>query len=255
VKTKFPLGLIYGLARPRSPDATVLLSCAVAAITLLPLRNVFDTVPPITFAATLVLFMAPGFLLSQWLLGDDLSGFAHIPVGFVVSTGVFGLLGAPTLILHLSTDYYLLAAGVVLCAFLAVAAWRTSRAKPRAAQPSTKDTFYGPTAGPLWAPFWLLCGVLAFVGIRRVPNSYDDAWVYLSWVRDFSDSDGLTLRDPYFGDKVAEFSRAKINGWLLEQAALSRVSGLDTIEMVLRYLTPSLVLVAVLMVYALAARC
>jgi Family of unknown function (DUF6077) len=104
----------------------------------------------------------------------------------------------------------------------------------------------------LWAPFWLLCGVLAFVGIRRVPNSYDDAWVYLSWVRDFSDSSRLALRDPYFGEKVAEFSRAKVNGWLLEQAALSRASGVDTIELVLRYLTPALVVVALLMVYALA---
>jgi hypothetical protein len=39
---------------------------------------------------------------------------------------------------------------------------------------------------------------------------------------------------------------------LLEQAALSRVSGLDTLELVLRYLTPTLVIVALLMVYALA---
>jgi hypothetical protein len=39
---------------------------------------------------------------------------------------------------------------------------------------------------------------------------------------------------------------------LLEQAALSRVSGQDTIELVLRYLTPTLVFVALLMVYALA---
>ena len=60
------------------------------------------------------------------------------------------------------------------------------------------------------------------------------------------------MRDPYFGEKVAEFCRAKVNGWLLEQASLSRVSGLDTIELVLRYLTPTLVIVALLMVYALA---
>jgi hypothetical protein len=39
---------------------------------------------------------------------------------------------------------------------------------------------------------------------------------------------------------------------LLEQAALSRVSGLDPIELVLRYLTPTLVVVALLAVYALA---
>jgi hypothetical protein len=67
-----------------------------------------------------------------------------------------------------------------------------------------------------------------------------------------ANSERLALRDPYFGERIAEFSRAKVNGWLLEQAALSRVSGMDTIELVLRYLTPTLVLVALLMVYALA---
>ncbi len=252
MKTQSPEGLIGGLVRPKSPDALVLLCCAVAVIILLPLRSISDAFPPIAFLATLVLFMAPGLLVSHWLLGDDLYGLASLPVGFAISTGVFGLLGVPALILHLSTDAYLLAAGIVLCAFLAVAAWRTSRAKPYVMEPPTKDSSYGPPARWLWAPFGLLCGVLAFVGIRRVPNSYDDAWVYLSWVRDFSDSERLGLRDPYFGEKVAEFSRVKVNGWLLEQAALSRVSGLDTIELVLRYLTPVLVVVALLMVYALA---
>src|SRR5829696_9811500 len=105
---------------------------------LLALRNVFDAFPPIIFAATLVLFMAPGFLLSQWLLRDDVSSLAHIPVGFAISTGVFGLLGVPALILHLSIDAYLLAAGLVLCIFMALAAWRTSRARSHAVEPPTK---------------------------------------------------------------------------------------------------------------------
>jgi hypothetical protein len=251
VKTHSPAGLVGGPARPRFPDALVLLSCAVATILLLPLGNISEAFPLIAFAATLVLFMAPGLLVSYWILGDDLSGFAHLPVGFAISTGVFGLLGVPALILHRSIDAYLLAAGIVLCAFLAVAAWRTLRVKPRAVELSAKHTSHGLSAGLLWMPFGLLCGVLAFVGLRRMPNSYDDAWVYLSWVKDFSESDKLALRDPYFGEKVAGFSRAKVNGWLLEQAALSRVSGMDTIELVLRYLTPTLVVVALLMVYAL----
>lgn len=244
---------VGGLTRSRSPDALVLISCAAAVILLLPLRDLSAAFPPVAFAATLVLFAAPGLLVSNWLLGDDLSWLAVVPVGFVMSVGIFGLLGVPALILHLSTDAYLLAAGVMLCAFLAIAAWRTLRAKSRTAEPpGMTSTPYGPPAGLLWVPFALLCGVLAFVGIRRVPNSYDDAWVYLSWVKDFANSDRLALRDPYFGEKVAEFSRAKVNGWLLEQASLSRVSGLDTIELVLRYLTPALVIVALLAVYALA---
>jgi hypothetical protein len=239
-----------GLTRLRSPDALVLLSCAAAAILLLPLRGLSVAFPPVAFAATLVLFTTPGLLLSHWLLRDDMSGAALVPAGFAISTGIFGLLGVPALILHLSTEHYLLAAGTLLAAFLAVAVWRTLR--PGAPAVESSDPPYGPPAGWLWAPFALLCGVLAFVGTRRVPSSYDDIWVYLSWVKDFANSERLALVDPYFGERIAEFSRAKVNGWLLEQAALSRVSGLDTIELVLRYLTPALVVVALLMVYALA---
>jgi hypothetical protein len=224
-----------------------------AVILLVPLRGLSGAFPPVAFAATLVLFTAPGLLLSHWLLRGDISGLAVVPVGFAISTGIFGLLGVPALVLHLSTENYLLAAGALLAAFLMVAAWRTLRVKERAVEsPPEQDAPYGPPAGWLWAPFALLCGVLAFVGLRRVPSSYDDIWVYLSWVKDFADSERLALRDPYFGERIAEFSRAKVNGWLLEQAALSRVSGLDTIELVLRYLTPTLVIVTLLMVYALA---
>src|SRR5918995_1051035 len=242
-----------GLARLRSPDAVVLLSCAAAVILLLPLREISVSFPLLTFAATLVLFTAPGLLLSHWLVGEDTSEAALVPVGFAISTGLFGLLGVPALILHLSTEDYLLAAGTLVAAFLAVAAWRTLRVKAPAAESSAEqESLYGAPAGLLWVPFALLCGVLAFVGIRRVPSSYDDIWVYLSWVKDFANSERLALLDPYFGERIAEFSRAKVNGWLLEQASLSRVSGLDTIELVLRYLTPTLAIVALLMVYALA---
>src|SRR5215210_3830197 len=242
-----------GLTRLRSPDTLVLLSCAAAVILLLPLREPLGVFPPLAFAATLVHFTAPGLLLSHWLLREDMSGTALVPVGFAISTGIFGLLGVPALILHLSTENYLLAAGMLLAAFLAVAVWRSVRPKERTVETSPEsDALYGPPAGWLWAPFALLCGVLVFVGTRRVPSSYDDIWVYLSWVKDFANSERLALVDPYFGERIAEFSRAKVNGWLLVQAALSRVSGLDTIELVLRYVTPALVVVALLMVYALA---
>ncbi len=238
------------MTRLRSPDALVLLFSAAAVILLLPLRDLSGAFPLVAFAATLVLFTAPGLLLSHWLVGEDMSGAALVPVGFAISTGIFGLLGVPALILHLSTENYLLAAGTLLAAFLVAAAWRTLRPKEHSSP--EREAPYGPPAGWLWAPFALLCGVLAFVGIRRVPSSYDDIWVYLSWVKDFANSERLALVDPYFGERIAEFSRAKVNGWLLEQASLSRVSGLDTIELVLRYLTPTLVVMALLMVYALS---
>src|SRR5215213_2494090 len=70
-----------GLTRLRSPDALVLLSCVVAVILLLPLRELSGVFPPVAFAATLVLFTAPGLLLSHRLLRDDMSGAAQLLLG------------------------------------------------------------------------------------------------------------------------------------------------------------------------------
>jgi hypothetical protein len=236
--------------RARALEGLVLLSSAGSAILLLPLRSVSVSLPIVSFAAAMVLFMAPGVLSAHWLLRDEIRGAAVVPVGFAISTGLFGLLGVPALISHSSIEAYLWAAGAVLAAFLLGAAWRTLRGGKTVT--AGDDPSYGPPAGLLWLPFALLGGVLAFVATRRVPNDNDDIWVYFSWVRDFASTERLALREPYFGERVGELSRVKVNGWLLEQAALSRVSGLDTIELVLRYLTPTLVIVALLAVYALA---
>ena len=239
-----------GLVRLRSPDALVLLFSAAAVILLLPLRDLSVAFLPVAFAATLVLFMAPGFLLSHWLLGDDMAGPTLVPVGFAISTGIFGLLGVPALILHLSTEDYLLAAGTLLAAFLAAAVWRTLR---------PKEHFSPEREAPLRSSGGLVVGTfrvsLRGSGLCGGQEGAQQLRRYLGLPvvgEGLRDSERLALLDPYFGERIAEFSRAKVNGWLLEQAALSRVSGLDTIELVLRYLTPTLVVVALLMVYALA---
>ena len=205
---------------------------------LLFLRDAVGALPLLPFAAGFALFLAPGFLVSGWFFGGDVRGVAVVPVGFASSAGLFGLLGVPFLILHLPIRVYLWCSGVVLAAFLAAAAWRTLRGGAPAGYPPERAS-----AGWLWAPFAVLAAVLAFVSTRRAPGSYDDVWVYLAWVRDFSVSGALARRDPYFGEPVQALSRVKVNGWLLEQAALSRVTGVDPIEMVLRCLTPTLAVI------------
>ncbi|MDP9410036.1 MAG: DUF6077 domain-containing protein, partial [Actinomycetota bacterium] len=245
-------------SRVRSLDAAFLLSSVAAAVLFVLPRAVLEAVPPLAFAATFLLFMAPGVLATRLFFRDHLSGLAVVPVAFAVSTGIFGLLGVPVLIFHQSIGFYLWSAGAVLITSLATAGWkalRTGKPAGEAAGPVAEGDYggqYGPRAGWLWAPLALLGGGLAFVATRRVPSSYEDIWVYLSWVRDFASAERLALREPYFGERVGELSRVKVNGWLLEQAAFSRVSGLDPIELVLRYLTPTLVVVALLAVYALA---
>ena len=97
----------------RMLEPYIVLLSAVALTLIGPLRSTFAEVPLITFLATLFLFMVPGVLLSHWFLAEYVSGPAVVPVSFVISVGIFGFLGVPTLILHQSLGSYLLIAGAV----------------------------------------------------------------------------------------------------------------------------------------------
>ncbi|QIN83719.1 hypothetical protein GBA63_14570 [Rubrobacter tropicus] len=105
--------------------------------------------------------------------------------------------------------------------------------------------------GIMWVPFLALVGVLAYVARITAPSSYGDIWVYLAWVREYLGGGGLASAEPFFGGEVG-LSRARINGWLVEQAALTRISGIDLVDLVFSYLNPFLVVVALLAFYALA---
>ncbi len=230
-------------------DAAIVASSAGALILLGPLRGVIDAFPLLAFLSAFFLFLVPGVLLSHWYLGEHFSGASLVPVSFAISTGIFGLLGVPMLILHLGLGAYLLLAATVVAAFLAAAVVRVSRGltpeggKDGTPSPSSFDW--------LWVPFALLSTALVGASGARVPFFYDDIWVYLAWVREFLSTDRLALYEPYFGNETG-LSRVMIDGWLLEQAALSRASGVDPIELVLDYLAPALVVVALLAFYALA---
>src|SRR5215204_1907750 len=88
--------------RSRSLDVPIAVVSAGAVILVGPLRGVFDAYPIVPFAGTLFLFVMPGLLLAHRFLGDHFSGAALVPVSFVISSGVFGLLGVPVLMAHLS---------------------------------------------------------------------------------------------------------------------------------------------------------
>jgi len=235
--------------RPRSLDVPIVLSSAGAMILVGPLRGVFDAYALLPYAGTMFLFVMPGLLLTHWFFADRFSGAAMVPVSFALSAGIFGLLAVPVLMVHLTLDAYLWVVGAVFAAFLAAAMIRVSRRRPPEEPEDAAPG--GPYLRWLWAPFLLLSAVLAAVSRVKEPHPYNDLWVYLAYVRDFLEADRLALREPYFGD-LTEVSRVQINGWLLQQAALSRISGIDPVALVVDYLAPTLVFVALLAFYALA---
>ena len=234
-------------SRVRQLDLPIVLLSAAALILVGPLRGALEEYPLILFASTLFLFMVPGVMLAHWFLGELFWGVALVPVSFVISTSIFGLLGVPVLMLHLSLEAYMWVIGAVLSAFLTAAMFRVALRSVTAED----DVPRGDSSLWLWIPFLLSSAVLAFVCRVKVPHPYNDIWVYLAYVRDFLSTDKLALYEPYFGNQTW-LSRAQINGWLLEQAALSRISGIDPVELVLGYLAPTLVIMVLLAFYALA---
>ncbi len=236
-------------SRVRQLDGPIVVLGVGAMILVGPVRGALEGYPLVLFASALYLFMVPGVLVGHWFMGERLWGAALVPFSFVISIGLFGLLGVPLLMLHLGLDAYMWVFGVVLSVFLTVAMFRAARGRPPAR--GEDDAPSGSSSRLLWIPFLLSSAALAFVTRAKVPHPYNDTWVYLAYVREFLSTEKLALYEPYFGNETG-LSRAQINGWLLEQAALSRISGIDPVELVLRYLAPTLVVVALLAFYVLA---
>lgn len=230
-------------------------SCLLALALLGPLRSLTVASPIIAFASTLVLFLAPGALLAWWFARGLFPGPALFPAAVALGIGVYGLPGVPALLLHRSLDFYLAACGVVLALFLVAAVIVAVVAGSRRPEPIGEREAGGaaPVYWLLWVPFVLLGGGVVFLTGVEVPWVDGDTWDYLAWVREYLEPGRLAVQDPYFGTDVG-VSRVLINGFLLEQAALSRVSGIGPITLALKFLSPTLAAASMLAFYALGRR-
>ena len=219
----------------------------VAAFTVIgPLRGAFASVPGVMLLATLVLFSTPGVVIVRWFFREYFSGAALAPAAFVTSVGLFALLAVPMLILQATLAAYLWACGITVTACWLAAVVSTFRPERAAGGVELSDR-----GGLLWVPFAALVAALAYIARITAPSYYGDVWIYLSWIREYLGGDRLASVEPFFGGDVG-LSRARINGWLLEQTAVARVSGVDPVDLAFSYLNPALVVVAFLVFYALA---
>lgn len=233
-------------------EGLALVLALVSLIILVPLRPLLSPVPVLLFLAALVLFLIPGFLFSSVVLNTDFPGAARLPAAFALSTGLFGLVAVPFLALQRSFTEYLLTCGVILALALGFAIYRLVLGE--SSGPAIIDSPSRTLSDLLWVPFLGLAGVLAYVAavVQEEPNG--DSWIYLSYVRDYTNSDNLTLYNPILGGQAADSYlsfRTSINGWLMEQSLLSRVSGIPPVNLVLDYLAPTLVVISLLAAYAL----
>ncbi len=255
------------LQRFRPFESVVVVLCLVILILLGPLRGFMTGLPPlVAFLGSFVLLTAPGALLVRWFARGLFPGPALIPAAVTLGMGLYGLVGVPALLLHVSLNFYLAVCGVILALFLTaatlVATTLTARppddhpasdgsggTEPGGTEPGVTDAGLHWDSLWLWPVFVLLGGALVFLA-GDAPWIDGDTWNYLAWVRDYLESGRLAAVNPYFGTETGP-SRILINGFFLEQAALARVSGLDPISLAIQYLSPTLAAVSLLALYAL----
>jgi hypothetical protein len=230
-------------------EAGIAIAVIAAFAVIGPLRGTFAPIPWVMLLCTLILFLTPGALLVRWFWRDYFFGAALAPAAFVTSVGLFALLAVPVLIVQGTLDAYLWACGTIVAGCWLSAVGLAFR--PEQAEESQGDFSISDRGGVLWMPFAALVAALSYIARNTAPSYYGDIWIYLSWVREYLGGDRLASVEPFFGSQV-ELSRARINGWLLEQAAVSKVSGVDPVELAFSYLNPALVVVAFLVFYALA---
>src|SRR5215217_5019235 len=229
-------------------EAGVALAVIAAFAAIGPFRGTFAPLPWVMLISTLVLFLTPGVLLARWFLRDYFFGAALAPAAFVTSVGLFALMAVPMLILQSTLAAYLWACGTIVAACWLAAVVLTFLPE----QAEEGQTGVALSGGRLlWVPFAALVAALSYIAKNTAPSYYGDIWIYLSWVREYLGGDRLASVEPFFGSEVG-LSRARINGWLLEQAAVSRVSVVAPLYMEISYLNPALVVVAFLVFYALA---
>lgn len=235
----------------KSAEALTLVVALICLLVLFPLRGALETAPIIPFLAAFTLFMIPGFLLARLVLGETLPGAARLPVALALSTGIFGLPGVAMLVLHRSFELYLWICAGILATALGLALYRVFQRETRREREAATDE---PHSRWLWVPFSGLAAALAYSSVVNVEGPNGDRWIYLAYVRDYIDSGSLALNNPFLGSEVESpflALRTTINGWLLEQSALSKVTGIEPVDLVPHYLSPTLVVLSLLSVYTL----
>ena len=235
----------------RNPEALALLVALISLLVLVPLRGVLSPAPALLVLATFALFLVPGFLLSRLVTDESLSGIGWLPVAFALSTGVFGLSALPFLVLHRSFGEYLVAGGVILVVSLILAAFRVFGGAA-GDEPAAGDGKEGLWTRLMWVPLAVFGAALGYTSSRVIPDPNEDNWAYLAYVQEFSSAENLGRLNPFYGTEVQGFSRLTLNGWLMIQAAFSRVSSVDPVDLASTYLPPALILVSLLAFYWLA---
>ncbi len=239
--------LVWNIVRALLVGPAVLL-CLLIAYEI----DILSELPayPATVAAFLIVVIVPGAVLQAVLLkGGDFGPLERLAIALPLGLGVAAIPGLIVLERHTDLQEFAILHAVfaTLVSGVAMLFWRSDR------QDEPRKESGGPGR-------FLLIGVLLVVAAGvvttplwaegRISADFDD-WTYLAYSNNYVESNEINAAEPFFGTGDSVNPRMRSNVWVLLQAQVADVAGVQASEAVLEYLRPLLTLFTVLATFAL----
>jgi tetratricopeptide (TPR) repeat protein len=203
--------------------------------------------------AFVVLFVFPGFLLTTLLFKpSELSWLQLLAVSSVLGVGTLIVPATLLLLLRTSLDHLVwvsigINGGLVLLHIFWPRArrWGGRRILENRGAVRTNLLLVG-------ACFVAVVLTLVLFNSLADIYAYGDRWGYTAYMRQYLDWPRLDFSDPMYEASRENQFRVMFDGWLVLEALLSKVSGVDPIAVFSLYLPPLLMVVSLLAFFSLA---
>jgi len=211
---------------------------------LLPWQELLGDHFGLRAALGFVLFILPGALLQQWIVGER--GVARfLTVGFCVSVALVGLLGLVARLAHLSIEFVRVVL-MLIGALGILGAWR-DWSLPKGGLRSRLQQV------AVTLPLLVALGFALQAAHAESGKTDIDFATHHAQVTEFRDADELGFGHFVFGPEVGLSKRFWLSYWTLAQAVVAKNAGLHIIELY-PWLQKGVLLLAVLAGFALARR-
>jgi tetratricopeptide (TPR) repeat protein len=225
------------------PEVWIGLAVILPGFLLLPLLK--EHYSPLIAVLALVLFMLPGMAV-VCLLGDDGNWWERLGLAFVASLGVCGVVSQVAVFLHTSLTVYVWSFFILTGLLIVGAAVRCWRDRTQAPPEPAADR----TSPWLIAVLLIMIGALATFWLKSPTDG--DQWDNLAWIQNIRTDPQMLLIEPRFEEGIVS-PRFYFSDWLVHQAMMSEVTGLDPVDL-FRPQGLFLILLSLAAVYRLARK-
>ncbi len=217
----------------------LLLSLFWILLWVFPWAGWLDSLPWIRLGISLIIFSAPGIIVSLFLAGEKVNLPGHLASGLAFSVLFVGILGMFGRIFHTSFDFikvvFALTGLVVLLMFAKYSRFEDHLYKPKTFSIATLILLL------LMASFGIIINFLS--------RTTGDDQTYLAYLTSWQHAQSLNFQEVFFASGDVDSIRFWLAMFPMSLALLAEISNLHGLLLIGFYLEPFLIVIAILAIY------